>query len=129
MTTLRTRPAPAPPSRRDGAGTGARRGAAWWVPVGVGVLLVTVLVTVTIGPADLAVGDVWRSVATHLGLGGLLGLEPLGALQDGMVWQLRLPRVLTAAAVGAGLAVCGVVMQSLTRNPLADPISHERISR
>src|SRR5690606_38503831 len=36
-------------------------------------------------------------------------------------WQLRMPRVLTAAAAGAGLAVCGVVMQSLTRNPLADP--------
>ena len=32
-----------------------------------------------------------------------------------------MPRVLTAAAVGAGLALCGVVMQALTRNPLADP--------
>lgn len=124
MTTLRTRPAPAAADRRpDGTGPAgrARRGAAWWVPAGVVALVATVLVTVTIGPADLAVGEVWRSVATHLGLGGLLGLEPLGALQDGMVWQLRLPRVLTAAAVGAGLAVCGVVMQSLTRNPLADP--------
>ncbi|MGO1339503.1 MAG: iron chelate uptake ABC transporter family permease subunit, partial [Cellulosimicrobium funkei] len=124
MTTLRTRPAPAAADRRpDGTGPAgrARRGAAWWVPAGVVALVATVLVTVTIGPADLAVGEVWRSVATHLGLGGPLGLEPLGALQDGMVWQLRLPRVLTAAAVGAGLAVCGVVMQSLTRNPLADP--------
>ena len=124
MTTLRTRPAPAAADRRpDGTGPAgrARRGAAWWVPAGVVALVATVLVTVTIGPADLAVGEVWRSVATHFGLGGLLGLEPLGALQDGMVWQLRLPRVLTAAAVGAGLAVCGVVMQSLTRNPLADP--------
>src|SRR5690606_29427567 len=42
-------------------------------------------------------------------------------LRDGIVWELRLPRVLTAAAVGAGLAVCGAVMQALTRNPLADP--------
>jgi iron complex transport system permease protein len=120
VTTLRTRPdaAPAPSA---GGRTSARRGAAWWVPGSVVLLVVTVLVAVTIGPADLAVGDVWRSVASHLGLGGILGLEPLGPLQDGMVWQLRLPRVLTAAAVGAGLAVCGVVMQSLTRNPLADP--------
>ena len=37
------------------------------------------------------------------------------------MWDLRLPRVLTAAAVGAGLALAGAVMQSLTRNPLADP--------
>ncbi|CAM3662214.1 putative F420-0 ABC transporter permease subunit [Isoptericola cucumis] len=99
----------------------ARRGGVWWLPAAVVALVATVLVAVTIGPADLSVGDVAASVAGHLGLGGVLGLEPLGTLQDGMVWQLRLPRVLTAAAVGAGLAVCGVVMQSLTRNPLADP--------
>ncbi len=33
----------------------------------------------------------------------------------------RLPRVLLAALVGAGLAVVGAVLQSITRNPLADP--------
>ena len=53
----------------------------------------------------------------HLGLGD----SPLSLLRDGIVWELRLPRVLTAAAVGAGLAVSGAVMQALTRNPLADP--------
>ena len=124
MTTLRTRPAPAAADRRpDGTGPAgrARRGAAWWVPAGVVALVATVLVTVTIATQDIALGEQWRSLATLRALGGPLGLEPLGALQDGMVWQLRLPRVLTAAAVGAGLAVCGVVMQSLTRNPLADP--------
>jgi iron complex transport system permease protein len=42
-------------------------------------------------------------------------------MHDAIVWDLRLPRVLTAAAVGAGLALAGAVMQSLTRNPLADP--------
>ncbi len=91
------------------------------LPVAALVLVVSVGVAVTIGPADLALSEVGRSVATHLGFGGALGLEPLSALRDGMVWQLRMPRILTAAAVGAGLAVCGAVMQSLTRNPLADP--------
>ncbi|GAA4705430.1 iron chelate uptake ABC transporter family permease subunit [Promicromonospora umidemergens] len=84
-------------------------------------LILSIGVAVTIGPADLALSEVGRSVATHLGLGGALGLEPLPTLRDGMVWQLRMPRILTAAAVGAGLALCGAVMQSLTRNPLADP--------
>ncbi len=37
------------------------------------------------------------------------------------MWELRLPRVLTAAAVGAGLALAGAIMQALTRNQLADP--------
>ncbi|SDC66528.1 iron complex transport system permease protein [Sanguibacter gelidistatuariae] len=88
-------------------------------------LVVTVLVAVTIGTADLSVGEVWRSIAWHathgLGLGDAVSVDPLSRLRDGIVWELRLPRVLTAAAVGAGLALCGVVMQSLTRNPLADP--------
>lgn len=87
------------------------------VTVGLVALVVTVLVTVTIGPADLAVGEVARSVGAHLGL----PVTPVAPLHDAIVWDLRLPRVLTAAAVGAGLALSGAVMQSLTRNPLADP--------
>lgn len=107
----------------DGPGGAGRRPArgAVWLPAAVVVLAGTVLVAVTIGPAELAVSEVWRSIATHFGLGDVLGLEPLSRIRDGMVWQLRLPRILTAAAVGAGLALSGVVMQSLTRNPLADP--------
>ncbi|PZR55540.1 iron ABC transporter permease [Xylanimonas oleitrophica] len=92
-----------------------------WAALGAVVLVASVVLAVTIGPAALGPGDVWRSVTTHLGVGDLLGVTPPDRLPDAMVWQLRLPRVLTAAAVGAGLAVCGVVMQSLTRNPLADP--------
>ncbi len=85
--------------------------------VGGALLLVTLVVTIAIGSADLAVSEVVRSVLAHLGL----PVEPVPRLHDAIVWDLRLPRVLTAAAVGAGLAVAGGVMQSLTRNPLADP--------
>lgn len=81
------------------------------------VLVASVLVAVTIGPADLSVAEVARSIAGHLGLQA----GPVPTLHDAIVWDLRLPRVLTAAAVGAGLALGGAVMQSLTRNPLADP--------
>lgn len=114
--------APATTERAAGPGGDVRRSrTGLWATVGVLALVGSVVVAVTVGPADLSPGDVWRSVATHLGLGPALGLDPLPLLQDGTVWQLRMPRVLTAAAVGAGLALCGVVMQSLTRNPLADP--------
>lgn len=86
--------------------------------VGLGALLVlSVTVAVTIGPAEIRFDEVWASIASHLGL----GTTPLPLLRDGIVWELRLPRVLTAAAVGAGLALSGAVMQALTRNPLADP--------
>jgi iron complex transport system permease protein len=80
-------------------------------------LLVSVAVAVTIGPADISTGDVWASVAAHLGFGD----STLAPLRDGIVWNLRMPRTLLAAVCGAGLAVCGAVMQSLLRNPLADP--------
>lgn len=40
---------------------------------------------------------------------------------DTIVWELRLPRALLAAAVGAGLALAGAAVQTLVRNPLADP--------
>ncbi|QCB95347.1 iron ABC transporter permease [Cellulomonas shaoxiangyii] len=85
--------------------------------VGLALLVVSLLVTVTIGPADLSVAEVARAVGGHLGL----PVADVSRLHDAIVWDLRLPRVLTAAAVGAGLAVSGAVMQSLTRNPLADP--------
>jgi len=40
---------------------------------------------------------------------------------DYVVWNLRLPRVVMGILAGAGLALCGVIMQSVLRNPLADP--------
>lgn len=45
----------------------------------------------------------------------------LSALQRMVLLELRLPRVILAAAVGASLAVSGAVLQGLFRNPLAEP--------
>ncbi|SFK17703.1 FecCD family ABC transporter permease [Amycolatopsis sacchari] len=89
----------------------------WWLLPGLMLLVVSLAVAVTIGPAGLSLGDVYSTLRAHLGLG-----EPtLSPLRDGIVWQLRTPRALLAAVCGAGLAVCGAVLQSLLRNPLADP--------
>lgn len=106
------------PTNEQAAGPRPARRPPLAVLVGTGlvVLVASLLVTVTIGPADLGVGEVARVVAHHLGLAG-----DVPPLHDAIVWDLRAPRVLTAAAVGAGLAIAGAVMQSLTRNPLADP--------
>jgi len=38
-----------------------------------------------------------------------------------VIWDIRLPRILTAAIVGCGLSVSGVVFQGILLNPLADP--------
>ncbi|MCZ7375163.1 FecCD family ABC transporter permease [Micromonospora sp. WMMC250] len=87
------------------------------LPLAFLLLLVTIAAAVSVGSADLPVDSVLRAVASHVGL----PVQPLPALPDSIVWDLRLPRVLLAALVGAGLAVCGAVLQALTRNPLADP--------
>ncbi|OXM63638.1 MULTISPECIES: FecCD family ABC transporter permease [Amycolatopsis] len=84
---------------------------------GLALLVVSLAVAVTIGPAGIGVGDVYATVLAHLGLGDPV----LTPVRDGIVWHLRIPRALLAAVCGAGLAVCGAVMQSLLRNPLADP--------
>ena len=45
----------------------------------------------------------------------------LAPATEAIVWDLRVPRVLTAMIVGTGLAVAGATFQGLLRNPLADP--------
>ncbi len=84
---------------------------------GVLVLAASVAVAVTIGPSDLTASDVGAVLWSKL-TGADSGLT---RIQDGIVWNLRMPRTLLAALCGAGLAVCGVILQSLLRNPLADP--------
>ncbi len=61
--------------------------------------------------------------AKMLSVGAVLRvlLEPDGKIDSILVWTLRLPRSLDAAVAGAGLAVSGYLLQTLTRNPLADP--------
>lgn len=80
-------------------------------------LVASALVALCLGPADITVAQVVGSALARLGWGG----EALPPTQDAIVWQLRLPRIVAAALVGAGLAMVGAVMQAVTANPLADP--------
>jgi iron complex transport system permease protein len=83
------------------------------------VLAVLAVVAVGIGSVPIAPQDTIAIV-----LHRLLGL-PVGATwtpaSDAIVWDLRIPRVITAAVVGVALAVAGATFQGLLRNPLADP--------
>lgn len=87
-------------------------------------LLASGLAAITWGSASLHASTVWSVVSQQL-LGG--GWQPdagQGSISQQhyqIVWMVRMPRVLLAALVGAGLAVVGVVMQAMVRNPLADP--------
>ena len=80
-------------------------------------LLLALLAGVAIGETAIEPQVVLQVLANKLwGAGSVL--DPS---DEGVVWNYRLTRALVAAACGAGLATCGVILQSLLRNPLADP--------
>ncbi|MEU7036124.1 iron chelate uptake ABC transporter family permease subunit [Streptomyces sp. NPDC046237] len=105
--------------RCGASGAGGRSGAfrAVLLLLGAGALVGSVAAAVRIGTADVGWTDLARVLGARLGL----DVSPLPPLVDSLVWDLRLPRVLMAALVGASLAVCGAVLQAVTRNALADP--------
>jgi len=101
-------------------GVGGRAHGRFVLLLGLGTLAVVlgVVVGVAVGTVGIAPGDTLAVVLGHLGL--QVGAVPSEAV-DTIVWDLRIPRVVTALAVGAALAVAGVTFQGLLRNPLADP--------
>ncbi len=84
----------------------------------VGLLLLSLTVTVTIGPVAVPTKTVGQIVLKHT-----LAIDVQGwsRAQEQIIWLIRFPRVLLAGLVGAGLSVVGVTMQAMFRNPLADP--------
>lgn len=81
------------------------------------ILLVALAFAMLLGLGWGAAGD--TDVIGALGAG--LGFGEASLRDMAIVWDIRMPRILTAALVGAALAVSGAVMQGLFRNPLADP--------
>lgn len=85
-----------------------------------GAILTGIVVVIAVG-----VGNIWispvetlRVLADHL-----LPVElETSTVADPIVWNIRMPRALTALGVGAALGVGGVVLQGLYRNPVADPL-------
>ena len=88
-------------------------------------LLLSLLWAVTFGSVDLKMGDVYRVIlykvteALHFPVGDS-EVYGSGSMSD-IVWFVRLPRLVLAIGVGMALALAGVVMQAIVKNPLADP--------
>lgn len=76
-------------------------------------LLAAVTASVCVGAVGIPSGRVLQAL--------LVGADSLDATEVAILWELRLPRVLLAVVVGAGLGTAGAGYQGLFRNPLADP--------
>ena len=74
------------------------------------VLLATILVSLKLGSVNITFKEL---------ISGLFSGQSDGNI--GIIKDLRMPRVIIAVLVGANLAIAGVLLQSVIRNPLADP--------
>ncbi|MFT2692913.1 FecCD family ABC transporter permease [Clavibacter zhangzhiyongii] len=106
-------PAPAPPHR-------ARLARRALVPALVLAAPLVLAIAMGVGSVSVSPLHVAQVVLHHA-----LGADPLGPgvdpIDDQIVWEYRAPRVLLALVTGAALALAGTVLQTLIRNPLADP--------
>ena len=93
----------------------------WRYPVlmVVGLLTLPLMLALAASIGDMPVSFTNAGKAMLNGL-GLASFE-LPQIEEGIVWQYRMSRSLMAACSGGGLALCGLVLQAILRNPLAEP--------
>ena len=80
-------------------------------------LLLVIAVGVSVGELSIPLESVFYAIGNKLGLTDV----PLNRIYESVIWDFRLSRALVAACCGAGLAICGAVLQSLLKNALAEP--------
>ncbi len=84
-------------------------------------LLVVMSVSITLGAADIDVVTVWKVVFSKIPLIESWITVDWKESTETIIWEIRLPRVILGALVGAALALAGAIYQGVLRNPLADP--------
>ncbi|QTM98480.1 iron chelate uptake ABC transporter family permease subunit [Sediminibacillus dalangtanensis] len=78
---------------------------------GLAVLLLTMGLSILYGAADVKYATIWQSIYQF----------DASSTSHQIIRNLRIPRALAAALIGAALAMSGAIMQGMTRNPLASP--------
>lgn len=83
-------------------------------------LMLAFLWALSIGTVKLSFVQIYEGIVNQFTSGMAIETAGQGPVHD-IIWLLRLPRLVLAALVGMGLSVCGVIMQAVVKNPLADP--------
>lgn len=78
--------------------------------------IVSPFIAIGFGSMDISYREIFAAVCNGLG-----GDCDVSALKQRIIFELRIPRTLLAFLAGAGLSLAGAVLQTVTRNPLADP--------
>ncbi|MEN6390067.1 MAG: iron ABC transporter permease [Syntrophomonas sp.] len=89
-----------------------------WIILSV-LLVVSVLVSLSLGRYAISISELCGIVMESFNINGVF--PPVSDQSSMVFWNVRLPRVVMAFAVGSGISVAGVVFQAIFRNPLASP--------
>ena len=89
------------------------------------VVLIAILIVLFVMSIGVISSNLDAETAYKIAINKITGseiYEPTWQLiHETIIWEVRLPRVLLSMICGSGLAVCGVLMQCVTKNPIADP--------
>lgn len=78
------------------------------------ILIVSIVISTAVGPVNIPLKDVFTTIANF----NTGEIEPIN---EAIILQIRLPRIILAVLVGSALAVAGATMQGVFKNPMADP--------
>jgi iron complex transport system permease protein len=85
-------------------------------------LLIIIVLSAAIGVADISFLTAIRIMLSKIpGIGNLMLPENIDGTHMKIVLDLRLPRIIVSALVGAGLSIVGAALQGMFKNPMADP--------
>jgi len=88
------------------------------VTISVVILVVSLLLALSVGSVNISLTDIYASIFFDVDQNSS---QISHQINKQIILEIRLPRILMALITGAGLAVTGAILQSVTRNPLADP--------
>lgn len=86
----------------------------------VAVLIGTAIFGISVGAVNIENEWIYKIITNKM-TGKLIFEEEWTKSAASIIWNIRFPKVIVAACVGAGLTLAGILMQALTKNPLADP--------
>ncbi|EES51347.1 iron ABC transporter permease [Clostridium botulinum] len=97
-----------------------KKGFLYWAIVLIVLLAGTSVGAIAIGSTYIEPGEVYKVLLSKL-TNGIVYSDIGTIMTQNIIWEIRFPRVLLGAICGAGLAICGVLMQCVTKNPIAEP--------
>lgn len=82
-------------------------------------LIFSAFISVSLGAVQISLKDTFNILISNIS--GNVNISNLSGSIIAIVWNMRVPRVIMGIIVGAGLAICGSVMQTTVNNPISEP--------